>query len=59
MLALLQQTQDSGSALLLASLTRGSNNLQVDFILAHEGNGQTSKDSTQQHEGNGDTQIDP
>ena len=59
MLALLQQAQDFGSTLLLASLARGSDNLQVDFILAHEGNCQTSKDSTQEHKGNGNAQIDP
>jgi hypothetical protein len=59
MLALLQQAQDSGSALLLAALARGCDNLQVDFILAHECNRQASKDSAQEHEGNGDTQIDP
>jgi hypothetical protein len=59
MLALLQQTQDSGGALLLAALARGCNDLQVDFILAHECNGQARKDSAQEDEGNGDTQIDP
>lgn len=59
MLALLQQAQHLGRTLLLTSLARGSNDLQVDLILTHECNGQASKDSTQEYEGNGDTQIDP
>jgi hypothetical protein len=59
MLALFQQPQNSGGAFLLAALARGCNDLQVDFVLAHECNGQAGKDSAQEDEGNGDTQIDP
>lgn len=59
MLAFLQQAQDLGRTLLLTSLARGSDDLQVDFILAHKSNGQASKDTSQEYEGNGDTQVDP
>jgi hypothetical protein len=59
MLALLQQPQNLGRTLLLASFTRSCNDLQVDLILTHESNRQASEDSTQEHQGNGNAQVDP
>lgn len=58
-LSLVEQIEDALSVLTLWLFGIGREDLQVDLVLAHERNGQTSKGTAGQDEDHGDKEVDP
>lgn len=59
MLALLEQAQDAAGILLLGFCGILGNDLEVDAVLAHEGDGQAGEGTAKQDEEHGDDEEDP